>query len=506
MSQIFEIVWRVFLTAIFGGACIFFLKLWEVRSHVRYLQRQGLPIPPHQWLLGHLPLGAKIVQGIAPYAHSIYIVDQVRQKYPALNSAFYLDIWLFGAPILAVLRPEMIYQLNQGTQTLPKDGGLRAFLSLQEWKYWRTIFNPDFRTTHICSLVPEIVDKVLDFKSSIEKKAKTGKSFLLEDLTLSLTIDIGGGAVMNHKSQSQTQYNDMSSALRHHITRINLLRPMIQAYNTWKMNRYSSLELGERYKSILGKTQNPGKSIVDLALKAYITENPATESIPKTLKDAAMAQIKPFLFESLQKTSNFVVFTYHLLSEHPEVLSKVRSEHDAVLGTVPSEEEILLRSKLQILNELSYTIAAIKEALRIYSLVFVIREGRSGFALRSEYGQLFPTKTCIIWGDHYATHHNPHVWSRPEEYLPERWLCSEIDPLYPPKNAWRPFEQGPRNCIGQELARKGNVGNMKVNGQRASMVRVGAGVRPTDGYPCRASFAQQGNSAQEGASHSNTGT
>src|SRR5262249_1033040 len=33
-------------------------------------------------------------------------------------------------------------------------------------------------------------------------------------------------------------------------------------------------------------------------------------------------------------------------------------------------------------------------------------------------------------------------------FVPERWLGSDGTPV----SAWRPFERGPRNCIGQELA------------------------------------------------------
>jgi cytochrome P450 len=36
--------------------------------------------------------------------------------------------------------------------------------------------------------------------------------------------------------------------------------------------------------------------------------------------------------------------------------------------------------------------------------------------------------------------------------MPERFLVSEGDPLYPVRGSWRPFEQGPRNCLGQTLA------------------------------------------------------
>jgi len=39
----------------------------------------------------------------------------------------------------------------------------------------------------------------------------------------------------------------------------------------------------------------------------------------------------------------------------------------------------------------------------------------------------------------------------PEEFIPERFLVDEGHQLYPNPAAFRPFEQGPRNCIGQTL-------------------------------------------------------
>jgi cytochrome P450 len=291
----------------------------------------------------------------------------------------------------------------------------------------------------------------------------------------------------------------------------DLVRPIVHTYNTWIMNTYLAYELEKRYNSVLDQQHIPGKSVIDLALKAYVDENPGSTGIPAPFKSAAMAQIKLFIFAGHDTTSTATVFTFHLLYKHPEVLQRVREEHDAVLGpaaNVPS----LLSSKPHLLNQLPYTLASIKEALRIYPTVSTIRSGQPGLHLFSPDGQRFPTEKCMIWGDHYSNHHNPHVWDRPEEYIPERWLCAEGDSLYPPKHAWRPFEKGPRNCIGQELALteiklilaltirefdiidayadfdkiRGSSGNMKVNGQRAYMVRIGGGGHPADSYPCRA--------------------
>ena len=82
-----------------------------------------------------------------------------------------------------------------------------------------------------------------------------------------------------------------------------------------------------------------------------------------------MAQIKGFIFAGHDATSASAVFTYHLLSTHPKVLAKVRAEHDKIFGPDVDEVASILCAKPSIINELPYTLAVIKETLRIYPLV-----------------------------------------------------------------------------------------------------------------------------------------
>ncbi len=164
-------------------------------------------MPPHHWLFGHVVLSADILVSLPPYAHGVYIGDQVRQRYPHLNDAFYLDTWPFGPLILVLLSPDMMYQLTQANQ-IPKDKGVRHFLqpltgkedlvTLEgaTWKRWRQIFNPGFSANHISTLIPGMVEEVEIFKDLLKKHASSGDMFYLEEASLSLTIDIIGRVVM----------------------------------------------------------------------------------------------------------------------------------------------------------------------------------------------------------------------------------------------------------------------------------------------------------------------
>lgn len=164
-------------------------------------------MPPHNWLLGHILLSANILRDMPPFAHGVYMGDRIRQMYPHLDSAFYLDTWPFAPLILVVLSPDMMYQLTQANQ-IPKDKGLRHFLkpltgeedlvTLEgaAWKRWRAIFNPGFSANHIMTLIPGMIEEVKIFKNIMEKHAMSREIFYLEEASLSLTIDIIGRVIM----------------------------------------------------------------------------------------------------------------------------------------------------------------------------------------------------------------------------------------------------------------------------------------------------------------------
>ena len=51
-----------------------------------------------------------------------------------------------------------------------------------------------------------------------------------------------------------------------------------------------------------------------------------------------------------------------------------------------------------------------------------------------------------------AIHRRPDLYHEPTKFIPERWLNREDgDDVSGRRGAWRPFELGPRQCIGQEL-------------------------------------------------------
>jgi sterigmatocystin biosynthesis cytochrome P450 monooxygenase len=181
---------------------------YRVLSFVRQLQKHGLVCPQNSCLfhdanskctrspclrttgiLEHIPLSVSIIRSMPPFAHGVHIGYQIRQRYPHLESAFYLDAWPFATPILVVLKPDMMYQLTQANQ-IPKDKGLRPFLeplmgkedllTLEgaAWKRWRAIFYPGVSASHISSLPPRMVEV---FKNILDEHAKNGDILYLED-------------------------------------------------------------------------------------------------------------------------------------------------------------------------------------------------------------------------------------------------------------------------------------------------------------------------------------
>ncbi|EMC97183.1 hypothetical protein BAUCODRAFT_32924 [Baudoinia panamericana UAMH 10762] len=166
----------------------------------------------------------------------------------------------------------------------------------------------------------------------------------------------------------------------------------------------------------------------------------------------AITQIRTFIFAGHDTTSTAIAYAFYLLHKHQDCLERIRAEHDAVLGPIDQTPQVI-KNDPYILNKLEYTMAVIKETLRLFPPVSATRKGAPGLMIRDpQSGEAYPAPPdFLVWVIHYAQHRNPKVWGDSADlFMPARFLPENESKL--PETAWRPFERGPRNCIGQELA------------------------------------------------------
>lgn len=208
--------------------------------------------------------------------------------------------------------------------------------------------------------------------------------------------------------------------------------------------------MNERRSGIRSKQE----SISSMALDRYLekVDKSTNYHMDPTFLRYATAQMRLFLVAGYDTTSSTMTYALHLLYKHPGALSKIREEHDLVFGCDTASASTLLSANPSLLNRLPFTTAVIKETLRLFPPASGIRMGSPEMVLTTESGRHYPTDKCSVWIVHTALHRDPNLWPQPDDFLPERWLVQNGDPLYPHAGAWRPFEIGPRACLGQTLA------------------------------------------------------
>ncbi|KAL8846386.1 MAG: hypothetical protein Q9221_008528 [Calogaya cf. arnoldii] len=380
--------------------------------------------------------------------------------------------------MLVVASTRALYQITQ-EHSLPKHPGLRYFLKPiaqgldlvtmegDPWKKWRGIVNPGFNSTYLMSLAGGIVEETGQFCKNLEDLAQTRTLFHMKDLTDNLTMDVIGR--INVKLNSQTQENPLVNGLRMQVkwltfgadinpfVRYNPLRPLVHWYNSSRMNKYITRIIDSRFHELNvrdSEARKASKSIIDLVLTSYLSERSPKElsNMDQTFKSFTMNQMKLFLFSGHDTTSSIVCYIFYVLASNRDILDRVRAEHNLVFGLDTQKAPELTAADPYLLNQLPYTVAVIKEVLRVYPAVSGTRIGERGFDVVDDTGRHFPTQNFLVWDIGHAIQRDPAYWLRPDDFLPERWLVSPGDALRPIKGAYRPFSHGPRNCIGQELA------------------------------------------------------
>ncbi|KAI1327437.1 cytochrome P450 [Xylariaceae sp. FL0255] len=410
--------------------------------------------------------------------------------------------------------------LKEATQSLPRNTTIHVTLIVIANPFaaaqWRGFFNPGFAVGYMTGLAPAIAHEVAVFRTLLRDLAKKGDMFQLEEYTLRLTFD-----VISHVTLRQVYWTPFATSFNP-IRRYRNIRPLVQKYNSYRMDSYLDEEIDKRFEELAGSRQSRpkgskhlSKSIISLAMDRYLEEvGDDGEPSKKAFKKLAKPQLRMFLYAGHDTTSSTLLYCFLLLSKHPEVLSKLRSEHDKVFGTDLSTEQYVqvIEGDPTIMNQIPYTLAVIKEVLRLFPPAGSMRDGSPDFFFTDEERQRYPTENCHIWTLSLAMHHHPSVFVKLEGFIPERWLVGPEDDLHPTKGSWRPFEWGQRSCIGQILAQMElkvalvmtvrtfdispaydewdrlhpTPGIRSVNGNRAYQAEMGGGgAHPVDGFPVR---------------------
>ena len=336
------------------------------------------------------------------------------------------------------------------------------------WKKSGSVFNSGFSLPHLMTLVPNIVDDTLIYRKTIGEHADSGEVRPIEKGLAYLTIDIMCHVVLAFDFESQTEKNGFVEAFRSQISWtasavsinpiINLspLRPFMHRYYTRKMNAYLGKVLDDRFADSNQKSGNSRrKPAIDLALDEYTQqqkeENVAkrAQGIDKAFKTNASDQMKTFIFAGHDTASNTMAYTYLLPGQHPTELAKASAELDSVFGTDPSQTGDLIKQNPNLVNGLAFITGVVRETMRLFAPVMTVREGQGTIT----YGNVtYDIGGYTVFMGVRCIHRNEKYFPCPDEFIPDRWVPGSDSFKEIPKDGYRPFEKGPRDCIGQRLA------------------------------------------------------
>jgi len=186
---------------------------------------------------------------------------------------------------------------------------------------------------------------------------------------------------------------------------------------------------------------NPHADILDRVL----ADVPKSEYGPEVERQMC-DEIKTFLLAGHETSAAMLIWTTWELVKAPEKMKIATEEAKKVYKNSEKKNNNKTPSRDE-LNGLEYIVGALKESLRLYSVVPVVTRK----CLGDDYlgGEFIPKGTTVIISVQ-GVHHREDLWKNAQEFEPKRFVGNDTDETG--NYSYLPFIQGPRNCLGQYLA------------------------------------------------------
>jgi cytochrome P450/NADPH-cytochrome P450 reductase len=378
-----------------------------------------------------------------------------------LGPIFWLD--MMGAPVVFVAGHDLVDELCdekrfdkavrgplRRVRAIGGDGLFTADTDEPNWSKAHNILLQPFGNRAMQSYHPSMVDIAEQLVKKWERLNADEEIDVVHDMT-ALTLDTIGLCGFDYRFNSfyRRDYHPFVASLVRSLETIMMIRGL-PLENLWMqkrrrdmasdvefMNKMVDEIVAERRKNAAAAD---GKKDMLAAMMTGVDRTTGTQ-----LDDVNIRyQINTFLIAGHETTSGLLSCTIYALLKHPEVLKKAYEEVDRVLGP-----DINVRPTYQQVTQLTYITQVLKEALRMWPPAPAY--GISPLQDETIGGKYKLRKNTFITVLVLALHRDPSVWGpNPDAFNPENF--SREAEAARPVNAWKPFGNGQRACIGRGFA------------------------------------------------------
>lgn len=302
----------------------------------------------------------------------------------------------------------------------------------------RRLVQPSFHRQRIVGYADTMVARASRMAESWRDGEEVDVTAQMNQLTLTIVGDTLFGT--NVESEAKSIRQALTDVFDLFPLTMSPLAPLLERLPLPMVRRYERAQaMLDRviYRIIDERRQHPSDrgDLLSMLLLAQDDEDNGVRLTDKQIRDETMT----LFLAGHETTANALTWTWHLLSQHPNVERRLHREIDAALGDRRATADDAAR--------LPYTRMVLAEAMRLYPPAWGI--GRRALEDVEIGGYTIPRGTVVLFSQ-YLLHRDARFFPQPERFDPDRWLPERQ--LARPKFAYFPFGGGNRVCIGESFA------------------------------------------------------
>jgi cytochrome P450 len=306
------------------------------------------------------------------------------------------------------------------------------------WKKQRRLVQPAFHTKRIGAYA----DVMVEHAQALMARWQSGQAYEIDREMTRLTMGIVSKTlfdadVSSEASEIGAMVTDALEVVNKRLDRLMNFPEWVPTAENRRIHR-AVARLDEMIQRFIDDRRKSGEDKGDLLSMLLLArdEDDGGGMTDQQVRDEAMTVFGA----GHETTAAALMWTWYLLSQHPEIEARLLEELDMVLGGRTPQ--------LSDLPRLTYTEMVIKEAMRLYPPAWSItRQTVGDDVVISGY----PVKKgSVVLLNIYGMHRDARYFPDPERFDPERFSPENEKTI--PKHAYLPFGGGPRVCIGNAFA------------------------------------------------------